>query len=578
MKKLSLLSLLLFALIRLSFSQIEMPGRWKFQTGDDATWSQPTFDDSHWQSIDPLKSWEKQGFNGYDGYAWYRTKVFFPKKDEQRAGQFGGFLLHLGRIDDADMVWLNGVMIGSSGSFPPDYQSAWNATRRYSIPVEKIQWGRENSIAIRVYDGGGDGGLYGGPVEFRLAGLDEKLDLKAIFQSEDHILKGPVAKQLYLELSNALEQRLQGVLAAKIASDFGTQISDTVLRITLGKQQSQRIMLPLNNLKPGFYRVECSFQTEGYSRTEHFGFGVEPEKIVSPVDAQPDFALYWKQAKAELAAIDPHYRVVRLDSLCTKKREVFLVEMHSLGNVVVRGWYSVPAKKGVYPAVLLLPGYNTSIRPEDVNYGDDIIGFGLNIRGHGNSRDEINPGFPGFLLHGIADKQTYIYRGAFMDGTRALDFLFGRPEVDKKRIAVEGASQGGALTFAIAALNNDRVAVAVPQIPFLSDFPDYFKIAPWPANEFYHYVEQNEQLSIDNLLNTLSYVDIKNLAPLIKAPVLMPVGLVDEICPPHINFAAYNQLKSPKSYVVYPNLGHELPKEFNKRKMDFIRTVFKQIR
>ena len=58
-----------------------------------------------------------------------------------------------------------------------------------------------------------------------------------------------------------------------------------------------------------------------------------------------------------------------------------------------------------------------------------------------------------------------------------IDFLCSRPEVDVSRIAVEGASQGGALTFATAALNNDRIAVCAPQVPFLSDFRDYFKVA-----------------------------------------------------------------------------------------------------
>ena len=116
--------------------------------------------------------------------------------------------------------------------------------------------------------------------------------------------------------------------------------------------------------------------------------------------------------------------------------------------------------------------------------GDDMVAFGLNIRGHGFSQDDINPGFPGYLLHFLNDKELYIYRGAYMDCIRAVDFLFSREEVDKTRIAVEGGSQGGALSFATAALDNERIAVCVPQVPFLSDFKDYFKVATWPASEF----------------------------------------------------------------------------------------------
>jgi len=127
-------------------------------------------------------------------------------------------------------------------------------------------------------------------------------------------------------------------------------------------------------------------------------------------------------------------------------------------------------------------GYSSTIIPEYVDYGDDLIGFDLNIRGHGNSKDDINPGFPGYLQYFLNDKELYIYRGAYMDCVRGIDFLFSRHEVDTTRVAVEGASQGGALTFATAALNNSRIKACAPQVPFLSDFEDYFQVATWPAN------------------------------------------------------------------------------------------------
>jgi cephalosporin-C deacetylase-like acetyl esterase len=56
--------------------------------------------------------------------------------------------------------------------------------------------------------------------------------------------------------------------------------------------------------------------------------------------------------------------------------------------------------------------------------------------------------------------------------------------------------------------------------------------------------------------------------------MLMGAGLVDNVCPPHINFAAYNQVTSPKSYIVYPASGHSLPEDFYKKKMEFIRKQF----
>jgi cephalosporin-C deacetylase-like acetyl esterase len=302
-----------------------------------------------------------------------------------------------------------------------------------------------------------------------------------------------------------------------------------------------------------------------------FSFGFQPEKIVSPPDPRPDFESFWMKAKQELASVEPAFKLTKIDTLCTKKRDVYLVEMHSLGNVLIRGWYTVPVAPGKYPAIMQVPGYSGNMQPGFVDYGEDIIGFGLNIRGHGNSQDDINPGFPGYLFYGIEDKETYIYRGAYMDCVRGIDFLFSRPEVDTTRVAVEGGSQGGALTFATAALDNNRIKACAPLVPFLSDFEHYFSLATWPANEFLDFIEKEKKMSREEVYTILSYFDIKNLAGWIKAPMLMGVGLVDETCPPHINFAAYNQVKSEKQYLVYPEAGHGLPEDFYTKRMVFLR-------
>jgi cephalosporin-C deacetylase len=108
-------------------------------------------------------------------------------------------------------------------------------------------------------------------------------------------------------------------------------------------------------------------------------------------------------------------------------------------------------------------------------------------------------------------------------------------------------------------------------VPFLSDFRDYFQVAVWPGNEFTDFVEKEHKMTWDELYTTLSYFDIKNLAGWIKAPLFMGVGLIDNVCPPHINFAAYNQVKSEKHYMVFPNAGHGLPEEFYIKKNIFLR-------
>ncbi len=555
-------------------AQTIVPAEWKFITGDKPEYADSAMNEYWWNDISPLKLWEEQGFAGYDGFAWYRVKVVVPSSMKKNVLKYDGLILTLGRIDDSDVTYFNGHEVGSTGQMPPDYSGAYDVPRSYRIPPEIIQWGRKNTIAVRVYDAGGGGGLYGGPAELTNRGNTDLLVLSTAFTEQDMILSGSPDVEIPVTIKSEFRRKYRGALTLTVFTDFGEEFATRYQEVAVKKNSTGQCVFKVKDLKPGFYKATLSLDSKMGNKKHAFNFGYEPEKIVSPADQQPDFADFWQRAKEELAAVDPQFRMIRIDSLCTEKHNIYLVEMRSLGNTLIRGWYRVPVSPGRYPAIMQVPGYSSTIVPSYVNYGDDIIGFGLNIRGHGNSTDDVNPGFPGYILSNLGEKEKYIYRGAYMDCVRAVDFLCSRPEVDASRIAVEGASQGGALTFATAALNNDRIAVCAPQVPFLSDFRDYFRVATWPGNEFVDLIEKEKKLTWDQAWYTLSYFDVKNLAHLIKAPMIMGVGLMDEVCPPHINFAAYNLVTSEKKYIVYPQAGHGLPEDFYRAKMDWIRSKF----
>jgi cephalosporin-C deacetylase-like acetyl esterase len=574
MKKIFFPALVLLVISLSVSSQSIVPAEWKFLTGDKEEYADSSLNDYWWNNISPLTVWEKQGNAGYDGYAWYRVKVVIPRSMKKSAYKYESLILKLGKIDDADVTYFNGHLIGKTGSLPPDYVCAYDAPRAYLIPPEMVQWGKKNTVAIRVYDAGGDGGLYGGPVELTNRGNPDLIELNAVFTEPDMIFKGFRDVELPVSLKSDFRKTYRGMLSLKITTDTGEDIATNYREIAVKKNSTGMWTFRFKDLAPGFYKATAAVESKMGNKESVYNFGYEPEKIVSPADPQPDFQEFWQKAKAELKTVDPQFRMIRIDSLCTDKHNIYLVEMRSLGNALIRGWYQVPVKPGRYPAVMQVQGYNSTIVPSYVNYGDDLIGFGLNIRGHGNSKDDVDPGFPGYLQYNLENKGKYIYRGAYMDCVRGVDFLCSRPEVDVTRIAVEGASQGGALTFATAALNNDRIAVCAPQVPFLSDFRDYFKVAVWPANEFITYVETEKKLTWDQVFYTLSYFDIKNLAPMIRAPLLMGVGLMDQTCPPHINFAAYNNVTSKRKYIIYPEAGHGLPQDFYNAKMDWIRSEF----
>ena len=544
---------------------------WKFHTGDDPAWADPKFDDSGWGEIATGTVWEKQGYDKYDGYAWYRASAVIRSTLKKKALKQGGFVLNLGKADDADITYFNGEVIGKTGTFPPNYTGAYDVERAYTVPVSKVSWDKPNMIAVRVFDNAGDGGLWGSPAEFAVKGFSDQITIGVVLPTKDHILKNADALILPVTLRNTSGESFEGKLTLEVKTDFGDAAATMGSSFKAAKGSTKSHSFNVFDLKPGFYLGAVRFECPDFIKQHQFAFGVDPEKVVSPPDPQADFADYWARAKKELAAVDPQFKMIRKDSLCTDKRDFYLVEMRSLQNVLVRGWYSAPKKPGKYAAFLHVQGYSTFMQPGWMVQDDDFASFGLNIRGHGNSRDDVNPGFPGYLQDHLLDHECYIYRGAYMDCLRALDFLCSRPEVDTARIVVEGGSQGGALSFATAALAPERIRLCVPGVPFLSDFPHYFKVASWPGNEFVQFAKDHPSVTWDQIYYTLSYVDIKNLSPWIKAPVFMSIGLMDETCPPHINFAAYNNLSVPKEYVAYPYSGHGLPADNTTIRMAWVR-------
>jgi sialate O-acetylesterase len=132
---------------------VNLRGNWHFSIGDDARRAQPGFDDSDWSTVHVPNYWEEEGYEEYNGYAWYRRTFSFGGDANQAT-----YLL-LGQIDDVDEVFLNGQRIGGTGRFPPHYATAYNQDRIYNLPAGLLRNGADNVIAVRVYDGAQGGGI-----------------------------------------------------------------------------------------------------------------------------------------------------------------------------------------------------------------------------------------------------------------------------------------------------------------------------------------------------------------------------------------------------------------------------------
>jgi hypothetical protein len=134
--------------------EVDLKGKWRFEIGDNMEFAHPEFNDLNWGTINAPEAWENQGFPSYDGYAWYRISIEIPQNLQDKK-----LYLKLGRIDDVDMVFVNGKLIGQQGEFPPQYRTAFDEIRIYEIPQNFLKFGTKNVFAIRVYDDRGQGGI-----------------------------------------------------------------------------------------------------------------------------------------------------------------------------------------------------------------------------------------------------------------------------------------------------------------------------------------------------------------------------------------------------------------------------------
>ncbi len=127
-------------------------------------WAQNSFDDSKWKTMTVPAYWEQAGVPDYDGTAWFRKTVKLPSGWEGKE-----LKLDIGGIDDYDVSFFNGTEVGHTELFI--------FKRSYTIPAALVKAG-DNTIAIRVFDNGGLGGLNKGPMTLSVVGdTSAKIDL-----------------------------------------------------------------------------------------------------------------------------------------------------------------------------------------------------------------------------------------------------------------------------------------------------------------------------------------------------------------------------------------------------------------
>jgi cephalosporin-C deacetylase len=274
----------------------------------------------------------------------------------------------------------------------------------------------------------------------------------------------------------------------------------------------------------------------------------------------PDFDRFWADIMHEVSDIPLNPRMTYVPFRSTSEVEVYDIQYDSLDNVRIAGWYCRPTERYIappYPALLIVPGYVSEPTLPKSWAKMGYVAVGVAPRGKLRSNRQFNPGYPNLLTHNIIDRNTYAYRGFYVDAARAVDFVLSRPEVDPTRVGVHGSSQGGALTITTAALRNDVITCGAAGAPYLCGFMDAASLT-----HSYPYEEINDYLRLhpdhrQAVRETLNYFDGINFAQRITAPMLVYIGLEDDVCPPETGYALVHAMTCPVELIATPRCAHD---------------------
>jgi cephalosporin-C deacetylase len=281
-----------------------------------------------------------------------------------------------------------------------------------------------------------------------------------------------------------------------------------------------------------------------------------------------DFDAYWETALAEMRALDPQIERIPAD-FQTDFAYCEHLYFTGVGGARVHAKLLTPRHQTEPgPALLMFHGY--------ANYSGDwvdklpyvaqgITVAALDCRGQGGLSEDVGgvKGWTlfGHIVRGLADApEKLLYRAHFLDTAQLARIVMAMPQVDASRVGATGASQGGGLTLACAALE-PRIKQIAPVFPFLSDYrrvwdldldvDAYAELRDW----FRHFDPMHQRE--EEVFTRLGYIDVQHLAGRIRAKTQFYVGLMDTICPPSTQFAAYNKIPATKALMVYPDFAHE---------------------
>ena len=310
---------------------------------------------------------------------------------------------------------------------------------------------------------------------------------------------------------------------------------------------------------PGFYRLKVTAHVGGKDYVGLCTAGFSPEQLQPATKCPADFDAFWEKALSDARrnALDPHLTL--LPDRCTETVNVYEVSfVNDRPQGRIYGILCRPVKPGKYPALLRVPGAGS--RP----YGGDVwtasqgaivleIGIhGIPVTMEQKIYDNLNHGaFEGYWETNLDQPEKNYYKRVVVGAVRSVDYIASLPEWNGKDVGVTGASQGGFLSLAVAALDK-RITYMAAVHDAMCDYEIALqkRACGWPH---YFYQQKNPDMK---KVEGARYYDGVNFARRVTCPSFFTFGYNDEVVPPSSSWSVYNVVSAPKSMSIYQMTGH----------------------
>ena len=354
--------------------------------------------------------------------------------------------------------------------------------------------------------------------------------------------------------------RKSGTLLDNVQIDYeaGPVMYPDVKRSITLKDGTLHLKGTLN--RQGFYRVKVVAHVNGKDYEGLCTAGFAPEKIQPYAKCPDDFDDFWKKALEEARRNELNPTMKLLPDRCTKDDNVYEVSfVNNRPNSRIYGILSVPKAQGHYPALLRVPGAGVRPYPGDTyTASGKCIVLEIGIHGIPVTLDQtvydrlLDGALNGYWDTNLEDPNKNYYKRVITGAVRSVDFIASLPEWDGKTLGVTGASQGGFLSIATAALDS-RVTFFAAIHDAMCDYEAETKgiAGGWP-HSFY-----NQKADVKRIEGS-RYYDGVNFAKRLRPSQVcwFSFGYNDEVVPPTSSYGLYNIVKAKKSLTVYPMTGH----------------------